>query len=89
MFTSKERDAELLSSAISNGLDYFGECHFSSGAVMNTVRSAGGAFLGLIFLVLTVANGWAVVSYLRSRRHTSAVPMIGGLCGVFALIIFQ
>src|SRR5207248_11725174 len=39
------------------------------------------------FLVLAVGNALSVASYLRHRRHASAIPVIGGIAGVLASIL--
>ena len=54
---------------------------------MYIVKWVCAVVLGLTFLALATANAWAVVSYFRSKRHVSAVPVIGGFCGSLALIV--
>jgi hypothetical protein len=54
---------------------------------MYIVKWVCAVVLGLAFLLLATANAWAVASYFRSKRHVSAVPVIGGICGSLALVI--
>ena len=49
-----------------------------------TLRWALGAVLALVFLFVAVGNAWTAMRFLIERKHSSAVPLIGGLCGVAA-----
>jgi hypothetical protein len=54
---------------------------------MHNVNWIGGIVFGTIFLVLAVSNGLAVASYVRHRRHVSAIPVFGGLAGLGACFL--
>lgn len=45
-----------------------------------------GILLGIVFLVVFLANGIAVVTFIAKRRHVSAIPLIGGIAGSLALL---
>lgn len=46
-----------------------------------------GLVLSLAFLVLTVANAWSVGTYMFSKRHISAIPLLGGVAGLAAAFV--
>jgi hypothetical protein len=54
---------------------------------VQTLSWIAGIVLGIAFLVLAVSNGMAVGSYLRHRRHVSAIPLFGGLAGLAACFL--
>ena len=54
---------------------------------MHTLSWISGIILGIIFLGLATSNAMVVASYLRDRRHISAIPIFGGLAGLFACFV--
>lgn len=54
---------------------------------MNAFSWIVGALLAAIFIACAAINVYAIVSYLRYRRHISAIPFVGGLAGILACFL--
>jgi hypothetical protein len=54
---------------------------------MHTISWIGGLTFGVVFLALSTSNFVVVASYLRHRRHVSAIPLLGGLAGIGACFL--
>jgi hypothetical protein len=46
-----------------------------------------GTVLALVFVVVAAGNAWTVIRYIVNKRRSSAVPLVGGLCGVAACFV--
>ncbi len=45
-----------------------------------------GVLSSALFVLLVVFNGWTVVNYFRTHQHVSAIPFLGGIMGVVAML---
>ncbi|MCE5306296.1 MAG: hypothetical protein LLG20_01515 [Acidobacteriales bacterium] len=52
-----------------------------------TLRWVLGTVLAMVFLVVAAGNVWTVIGFLVKRERNSAVPLVGGLCGVAACFL--
>jgi hypothetical protein len=41
----------------------------------------------LIFGLIALLNAWTLIEYRLNKKHVSAVPLVGGLLGVFGLLL--
>lgn len=46
-----------------------------------------GTVLAIIFVVVGSGNAWTVARYVVKKRRSSAVPLVGGICGVAACFL--
>lgn len=46
-----------------------------------------GALCAVVFALLAFFNAWTVANYFRTRKHVSAIPLVGGIAGAIALSI--
>ena len=51
------------------------------------LRMIGAVILGILFVWVFVMNWWIIVHCMRTKKHISWVPLLGGLFGVAALLI--
>src|ERR1035437_4128318 len=51
------------------------------------LRWVFGTVLAIVFLVVGFGNAWTVVRYVVKKRRSSAVPLVGGICGVAACFL--
>lgn len=54
---------------------------------MTTIQWVAGAFL-LALSALVIILNWAILAVcIRTRRHISGIPVVGGLAGILGLLI--